>query len=84
MSNREEASLQEALDAGTFITLSGETFRIDANDQGEMYEDCEETCLFVTDENTGEEYQYTFDELGEYLADRNLEVLVLQPVYISK
>ncbi len=70
--------LAKALKETCYITISGDTFRINGNDPEEMSSESTNPCLYAIDENTQEEYSWYFYELLN-IPSNEISFLVLKP-----
>ena len=65
--------LADEIKKGTFIIFHGHQLRIDAHDPKQLFLDSEDNCLFVHDEDSGEEQHFNFLELNELYANGKIQ-----------
>lgn len=82
------ATLKEALFSATFVGIDTDGdddifARVNYVDESTMVEGSTESCLFVTTEDEGEDFTFTWDEVVEMHNANNFTVFALTPVVID-
>lgn len=77
------AWLKRAIQNSCFIQLNDKTYRILGHIDDFMEPDNEDYCLLCMDEDTGEDYYYTFDKLMEYVNNKPQDITFLKLVEFS-
>ena len=71
------------IDAASNSNADDNFLRVDYTEGAAMVEGSEEHCLFVSNENSGDEYVFTWDEIVEMQEENCITFFSIQPIEIG-